>query len=92
MGRVNRKQTTFFRLNEDGLEKSGLNIFLNLEIGLCLWNYSEDISAGGRKELGASLQQGPSQDLETGCPKVAIVKVLGVLLFKGDHNILILQP
>ena len=32
--------------------------------------------------------QGLSQDLETGCPKLAIVKILGVQIFKGDHNIL----
>ena len=30
-----------------------------------------------------------SQDLETGCLKLAVVKVLGVQMFKGDHNILI---
>ena len=33
-----------------------------------------------------------SQDLETGCLKLAIVKFLGVQNFKGDHNILIFQP
>ena len=32
-------------------------------------------------------QQGLSQDLETGCLKLAIVKCLGVQIFKGDHNI-----
>ena len=36
--------------------------------------------------------QGPSQDLETGCPKLEIIKYLGILFFKGDHNILRLQP
>ena len=36
--------------------------------------------------------QGLSQDLETGCLKLAIVKYLGVQIFKGDHNILRLQP
>ena len=36
--------------------------------------------------------QGLSQDLETGCPKLAIVKFLGVQIFKGDHNILRNQP
>ena len=36
--------------------------------------------------------QGLSQDLGTGCPKMAIVKILGVQIFKGDHNILIFQP
>ena len=33
-----------------------------------------------------------SQDLETWCPKLAIVKFLGVQVFKGSHNILRLQP
>ena len=37
------------------------------------------------------LEQGLSQDLETGCLKLAIVKFLGVQNFKGDHNILIFQ-
>ena len=37
--------------------------------------------------------QGLSQDLETGCLKLATVKYLGVQNFKGpgDHNILIFQ-
>ena len=33
-----------------------------------------------------------SQDLETGCLKLAVVKILGVQILKGDHNILIFQP
>ena len=33
-----------------------------------------------------------SQDLESGCLKLAVVKFLGVQIFKGDHNILIFQP
>ena len=33
-----------------------------------------------------------SQDLETGCLKLAVVNFLGVQIFKGDHNILIFQP
>ena len=28
-----------------------------------------------------------SQDLETGCLKLAVVKFLGIQIFKGDHNI-----
>ena len=32
-----------------------------------------------------------SQDLETGCLKLAFVKFLGVQIFKGDHNILMFQ-
>ena len=33
------------------------------------------------------MRQGLSQDLETRCLKLAIVKILGVQMFKGDHNI-----
>ena len=33
-----------------------------------------------------------SQDLETGCHKLTIVKCLSVLFFKGDYNALRLQP
>ena len=36
--------------------------------------------------------QGLSQDLETGCLKSAIVKFLGVQIFKGGNNILKFQP
>ena len=36
--------------------------------------------------------QGLRQDLETGCLKLAVVKFLGVQIFKGDHNILRFQP
>ena len=36
--------------------------------------------------------QGLSQDLETGCPELVIVKYLGVQLIKGDHNIFRFQP
>ena len=36
--------------------------------------------------------QSLSQDLETGCLKSAVVKFLAVQIFKGDHNIPILQP
>ena len=39
-----------------------------------------------------STDQCLSQDLETGCLKLAVVKFLGVQIFKGDHNILIFQP
>ena len=38
------------------------------------------------------ISQALSQDLETGCPKLAIVKFLGVQIFNGDHNILRFQP
>ena len=33
-----------------------------------------------------------TKDLESGCPKLKIVKFLGVLFFKEDHKILRLQP
>ena len=32
-----------------------------------------------------------SQDLETGCLKLAVVKFWGIQVFQGDHNILIFQ-
>ena len=35
--------------------------------------------------------QGLSQVLETGCPKLAIVKFWGIHIFKGEHNILRFQ-
>ena len=38
------------------------------------------------------LTQCLSQDFETGCLKLAVVKYLGVQIFKGDHNILIFLP
>ena len=41
--------------------------------------------------VGAAFTQGLSQELETGCLKLAIVKFLGVQIFKGDHNILRFQ-
>ena len=41
---------------------------------------------------GEIFRQCLSQDLENGCLKLAIVKFLGVQIFKGDHNILIFQP
>ena len=37
-------------------------------------------------------RQGLSQDLETGCPELAILTFLGVQFFKGDHNIHRLNP
>ena len=37
-------------------------------------------------------RQGFSQELETGCLKLAIVKYLGVQIILGDHNILRFQP
>ena len=40
---------------------------------------------------GIASMQGLRQDLETGCPKLAIAKFLGIQIFKGDHNILRLQ-
>ena len=33
-------------------------------------------------------EQGLSQDLETGCPNLPIVKFLGVIFFKGDSEII----
>ena len=45
---------------------------------------------GGRGTL-CICPQCLSQDLETGCLKLAVVIFLGVQIFKGDHNILIFQ-
>ena len=42
--------------------------------------------------IGTGTHQGLSQDLETGCLKLPIVKFLGVQIFKEDHNILRFQP
>ena len=46
----------------------------------------------GNKLKAKEAMQGLSQDLETGCPKLAISTFLGIQLFKGDHNILRLHP
>ena len=42
--------------------------------------------------LRHSSYQGLSQNLETGCLKLAIAKFLGIQIFKGEHNILIFLP
>ena len=39
-----------------------------------------------------SIMQCLSQDLETGCLKLAVVKFWGVQISKGDHNVPIFQP
>ena len=44
------------------------------------------------KQVRLPANQCHSHDLETGCPKLVIVKFLGVQIFKGDHNILRFQP
>ena len=43
------------------------------------------------KILKLNSMQGLSQDLKTGCPKLAIVKYLGVQIFK-DHNTFRFKP
>ena len=43
-----------------------------------------------KKEM--KTDQALSQDLEAGCQKLAIVTLFGIQFFKGDHNILRLQP
>ena len=45
-------------------------------------------SSSGVLLITHTTPQGLSQDLETGCPKLAIVKFLGGLVFKGNYNIL----
>ena len=39
-----------------------------------------------------TVHQRLSQDLETGCLRLAVVNFLGIQIFKGDHNILIFPP
>ena len=41
--------------------------------------------------VGSRKLQGLSQDFETGCLKLTIVKYFGFLFFKGGHNTLRLQ-
>ena len=43
-------------------------------------------------QKGNTEYQGLSQGLKTGCPKLSIVKYLGIPFYKGDHNTFILQP
>ena len=60
------------------IEKSAINeMYINTTSQLNLQHFSIRMSCG----------QGLSQDLETGCPKLAIVKILGIQIVKGDHNI-----
>ena len=61
----------------------------NHDISMCV-KQQLCASVGGAWDLTAG--QCLSQDLETGCLKLAFVKFLGVQIFKGDHNILIFQP
>ena len=45
----------------------------------------------GQTLINQSGHQCLSQDLETGCLKLAVGKFLGIQIFKEDHNILIFQ-
>ena len=47
---------------------------------------------GSAVEVIFSEAQGLSQHLQTGYPNLAITNFLGILFFKGNHNILRLQP
>ena len=52
-------------------------------------DHNSQVTLDGEVETtGGGARQGLSQDLETGCPKLAIIKIVGVQIFKGDHNIL----
>ena len=53
--------------------------------------FAEDQLHEPFKEQVGNPMQCLSKDLETGCLKLAVVKFLGVQIFKGDHNILIFQ-
>ena len=46
----------------------------------------------GLKREREEVLQGLSQDLDSGCPKLAIIEFLGILFFNGNHNKLGLQP
>ena len=50
-----------------------------------MWSLAKEIGFQFIGEENSS--QGLSQDLETGCPKLADGKLLGILFFKVDHNI-----
>ena len=67
----------------------------NTPIGLTMFEVFLELNFIARKLTTCrsfSLMQGLSQELETGCLKLAIVKYLGVQFFKGDPNILRFQP
>ena len=77
------------------IKKDNLQFSLILEEGL-LGNYSAIASQNPKlkffhrnfylsKKKVFSLNQGISQDVETGCLKLAIVKILGVQYLKGDQ-------
>ena len=53
------------------------------------WQDQERSQISGAGE--SSVEQGLSQDLETACPKLAIVEFWGVQIFKGNHNIHVLR-
>ena len=67
-----------------------LIIFISILTYDCIWSIISLFVAGQILNTPA-LYQCLSQDLETGCLKLAVVKVLGVQIFKGDHNINIFQ-
>ena len=51
------------------------------------WRYNTLISSYWSEDVIGMHEQGLSQDLETGCLKLAIVNFMGVQMFKDDHNI-----
>ena len=55
-------------------------------------NTVADFETNLNQDMKRVTNQCLSQDLETGCLKLAVVKCWGVQIFKGDHNILIFQP
>ena len=62
-------------------------VFKNLFV-FVLWSKVASALEG----LKVTCLQCLSQDLETGCLKLAVVKFLDVQILKGDPNILIFQP
>ena len=63
------------------MSRSGLSI-----------DYSASIHTCGLPHVLCTCSQCLSQDLETGCLKLTVVKSSKLLRPKGDHNILIFQP
>ena len=53
---------------------------------------SDEEDAGVDVSTSATQGQGLSQDLDTGCLKLAIVRFLGIQIFRGYHNILRFKP
>ena len=72
----------YFRCRSNGSSRPQLNQMLEFSLK----------TQGSQVPRRTRYYQGLSQDLETGCPKLVVVKFLGVQIFEGDNNILRFQP